>query len=163
MWNTFLYICGDVCVLSVSWMILVCNMTLQKNCCFEGLEACGQDHWKISFPLKNWAMCYQWNCFIENSYGSSISRKCWTNYSVMRLMWYPQFKHQTTSFVDHAVDVDELYKVSLQSSKKCLHNLHNVINEQWWVSFGMHSKSKVHPRTGHEDPEGGRGIGLLFL
>jgi hypothetical protein len=24
-------------------------------------------------------------------------------------------------------------------------------------------KSKVHPLTGHEDPEGGRGIALLFL
>jgi hypothetical protein len=40
--------CGGVCI-SVAWMVLGGNMILQKNCCFEGLEACGQDQWKISF------------------------------------------------------------------------------------------------------------------
>jgi len=33
------------------------------------------------------------------------------------------------SFVDHAIDVHELYKVLLLSSKKCLKKLHKVKGE----------------------------------
>ena len=39
--------------ISVSRMLLVCNMILQKNCCFEGLEGCFQVKEKSVFiPLK---------------------------------------------------------------------------------------------------------------
>jgi hypothetical protein len=44
------------------------------------------------------------------------------------------------SIVDHAIDVYELYEVSILSNKKCLQKLHNVTNETmlgvfWYAQY----------------------------
>jgi hypothetical protein len=56
------------------------------------------------------------------------------------------------SFVDHATDVHDLYKVPLSSSKKCLQKLHKVTGETVLGVFCYAQYKYSSPKTGCEGP-----------
>jgi hypothetical protein len=68
-----------------------------------------------------------WNCLTENAHGSQhhVSHELFS-YKTDMIFLVPTLDY---TFVYHAIDIYELYEVSLLSSKKCLQKLHKMTSE----------------------------------